>query len=196
MSRLQHVSDRLGRKAKTVLGHNKSKIEALTIPVGQISMEESRCLIELIQNFTEPGPIIEIGTLFGWSTRIMTCAKAPERELISVDKYVWNPLGLTPDEHYEATRMVLTESMAKYNVKQVRMDKDEFYRTYDGPSPVLVFLDADHDYGPTKADILWAQKVGSRVIAAHDYCPEWPGVVQAVNECGGPKKVIDRLAIV
>lgn len=49
----------------------------------------------------------------------------------------------------------------------------------------LVFIDANHDYASVKEDIeRWSQKVrAGGIVAGHDYSPEFPGVMQAVNEC-------------
>lgn len=48
----------------------------------------------------------------------------------------------------------------------------------------FVFIDADHRYEFVKADIeAWSPKVkNGGVIAGHDYEPQFPGVVQAVNQ--------------
>jgi len=48
----------------------------------------------------------------------------------------------------------------------------------------FVFIDANHAYADTKELILaYLPKVKmGGVIAGHDYLPDWPGVIQAVNE--------------
>src|SRR5688572_5138150 len=76
---------------------------ALAIPVGQVSLTEARFLGELVRSLRATGPIVEIGTLFGWTARIITLNKDPGRELITVDGYFWNPLGLAPDDHSRVT---------------------------------------------------------------------------------------------
>ena len=49
----------------------------------------------------------------------------------------------------------------------------------------LVFIDGDHSYEAVKHDILnWKKKVRpGGILAGHDYHPDFPGVVQAVDEC-------------
>lgn len=135
-----------------------------------------------------PGPIIEIGTLLGITTTNMALAKAPDQRIITVDNYCWNPWGLTPDVHASLTATVLHFLIQTGQVEQVRMDKNEFFRTYRGPAPSLVFLDAVHDYPETKKDIEWARQVGAPMIAGHDYCDQFPGVKQVVDEFGGPRE--------
>jgi hypothetical protein len=73
------------------------------------------------------------------------------------------------------------------------MDKDRFYEQYRGPAPSLVFLDAIHDYPETKKDIEWAKSVHAEVITGHDYCDYFPGVIQAVDEFGGPKRLCESI---
>jgi hypothetical protein len=136
-----------------------------------------------------PGPIIEIGTLLGITTTTMALVKAPEQKIITVDLYCWNPWGFTPDVHEALTSQILHYLVQTGHVERIRMDKDEFYRTYQGPAPAMVFLDAMHDYEATKRDIQWASRVGAKIIAGHDYCDKFPGVVQIVKEFGGPRKL-------
>lgn len=48
----------------------------------------------------------------------------------------------------------------------------------------FVFIDAAHDYENVRADILaWRMKVKpGGILAGHDYCKSWPGVMEAVDE--------------
>ena len=113
--------------------------------------------------------------------------KQRQQPLITVDNYCWNPLGISPDVHYEITKNRLAEVVANHNARLLRMDKNDFYRTYDGPPPALFFCDADHSYEATKRDITWAQSVGASIICGDDYdLASEPGVKRAVDELGGP----------
>jgi hypothetical protein len=69
------------------------------------------------------------------------------------------------------------------------MDKGQFYRTYDGPPPALVPLDAVHTYEETKVDIQWARSVRASIICGHDYSERFRGVVRAVDAFGGPSQL-------
>lgn len=161
---------------------------ALTTP-GQISLREAIFLSQLVKCLDQPGPIVEIGTLFGWSTRVMTLAKPPEKELITVDSYGWNPLGLSESAHFDVTSAILAESKLYLNVKQIRQDKANFYQSYSGAAPALIFLDAMHTYDETRKDLEWATKFNNSIICLHDYTDLWPGVIQAVDELGGPHRI-------
>jgi Methyltransferase domain len=46
----------------------------------------------------------------------------------------------------------------------------------------MVFIDADHSYDAVKADILRWRSKAAHLFCGHDYAPEWPGVVRAVDE--------------
>lgn len=171
--------------------------------VGEIDLAEVKCLGGLVRDLEDDGhavfrhkrgPIIEVGTLFGWSTLVIALHKSKDRELITVDDFSWNPFGLSPDIHFHLTKRILSEAINDFNVKLVRMSKDDFYSNYDGMAPTLVFFDAMHTYEATKADILWARSVDTGTICGHDYDREnCPGVVKAVDEFGGPKVLVKTL---
>jgi|GEM_PF-1851500 len=165
-----------------------------SLEFGEITIEEARFLGDLVRCVSSDGPIIEIGTLFGWSTRIMALAKPVEKELITVDMFVWNPWDLSSEEHQWLTGKILADAASKLHVRQVVMDKNKFYEEYKGPAPALMFLDAGHDYEETRRDLEFAKRVHARVICGHDYNKtDWPGVVQAVDEFGGPKECVGSL---
>jgi hypothetical protein len=155
---------------------------------GSISEEERSFLGQLVcETNKEGGPIVEIGTLFGFTTNFLALVKPRERQLITVDSFTWNPWGLCPSEHRRLTEKVLEISTALLNVKIMACDKEIFYQTYSGVAPSLVFLDAVHLYEETKKDILWARDVGCRMITGHDFSVDFPGVVEAVSESGIPE---------
>jgi hypothetical protein len=157
----------------------QATVEAEGIPFIQRLVRESR-------NF--PGPIVEIGTLLGITTTNIALAKAPQQKITTVDNYCWNPWGLAPDVHEALTGQVLHYLVQTGHVERIRMDKNEFYESYQGPAPAMVFLDAVHDYEETRKDIEWAQRAGAHIIAGHDYCDEFLGVKQAVDHFGGPQE--------
>ena len=156
---------------------------------GHISVEEAQFLGELVQQTNAEEPIIEIGTLFGFSTLVLTMFKQQSQPLISVDNFSWNPLGISREAHLAATQTVLADAQRFHNVTLRAEDKESFYSNFKGPRPGLFFCDADHSYEATKRDLLWARSVGARIVAGHDYDPERAaGVVRAVEEMGGVKQ--------
>lgn len=170
--------------------------DALVMARGQVSLEEARFLGATVNALKGPGPIIEVGTLFGWSTRVMCLFKEPARHLISVDNYSWNPFGFPPEIHFETTQRVMSEAINSHNVKLERMASTDFFESYTGPAPALVFIDSTHTYEVLSDEIKGARKIKSELICGHDYDAEnCPGVVKAVDEAGGPSKVVGTLWI-
>lgn len=57
-------------------------------------------------------------------------------------------------------------------------------RLYDDASLDAVFIDASHEYPHVAADIdAWRPKVRpGGILSGHDFCLEFPGVIQAVTE--------------
>ncbi len=164
--------------------------------LGQLSIEEARLLSELVRQADPSRPIVEIGTLFGFSTMVMVLAKRVEQQLITVDNFSWNPLGISPATHFAITQNRLSEATAHHNVEIRRMGKDEFYGSYSGPAPALFFCDADHSYEATKADIQWAKSVGATIICGDDYDhPRDKGTARAVDELGGPRRLAGGLFV-
>jgi hypothetical protein len=155
---------------------------------GSVWQSELPFVQELVEKANAlPGPIIEVGTLFGFTTTRMAVWKAPEKRIVTVDNYCGNFWHLTPASHRALTRCILSYLVETGQVEIVDADKNDFYAGYRGDPPALVFLDADHTYEETRRDIRWARQVGARIIAGHDYVFE--GVYRAVNEAGGPARL-------
>ena len=160
---------------------------------GQLSQEEAQRLGQLVAESDPERPIVEIGTLFGWSTQVICLFKRPGQRVVTVDNYSWNPLRLSPEEHFDVTSRRLAWVCQRQNVSLLRMDKLEFYRSYNGPPPAIVFCDADHGLDATLQDLTWAHDVRADVVCGDDYRPEFPGVVAAVDSFGGPIRLTDGL---
>ncbi|MDZ4848715.1 MAG: class I SAM-dependent methyltransferase [Pirellulaceae bacterium] len=162
----------------------KPRLELQNNSVSEIEWQLLSKLVEESSQF--PGPIIEIGVLAGRTTQRLALHKAAHQKIIAVDNFCWNPWGLSPDEQWTLVTHALNYLIATKHIEVQRIDKNEFFETYNGPSPSLVFLDAMHDYEETKKDILWARRVGASIICGHDYATDFPGVLQIVDELGGP----------
>jgi Methyltransferase domain len=158
----------------------QATVEAEGIPFIQRLVRESR---------KNSGPIVEVGTLLGITTTNIALAKAPDQKIITVDLYCWNPWGFAPEVHEAITAQMLHYLVETGHVERVSMDKNAFFASYQGAAPAMVFLDAVHDYEETKKDIQWARAAGAGIIAGHDYCDEFLGVKQAVDEFGGPREL-------
>lgn len=133
--------------------------------------------------------IVEVGSWMGRSTRAL--ADNTKGTVRAVD--TWNgseehlscgildgkPKGWLFDEFLKNTADAI-------NLSPFQMMSSEAARTFgaDGLSFDLIFLDASHDYENVKSDIeAWIPllKEGG-ILAGHDYDPQFPGVIRAVNE--------------
>lgn len=168
--------------------------EATAYDLGIVRESEQKLLRELVEEANAlPGPIIEIGTLFGYSTQKIGQWKLHDKEFITVDNYSWNPFSMDKKTHYNLTKKILSQLIKNENVTQVNKDKNEFYETYSGKAPAMVFLDAAHDYTQTKIDIDWAIRSEAKIVCGHDYSDKFPGVKQAVDESGGLERLCGSL---
>lgn len=153
---------------------------------GSVQPEELNFLRELVQHAHHfEGPIVEVGTLFGFTTQSIATWKDPQKELITIDDYSWNPVGMVPLAHRDFTQRSLFYLIEKCRTTLFEGLSTDFYASYKGPTPAMIFIDASHIYEHVLADIQWAKKAGVPIIAGHDYSRFWPGVRRAVEESFG-----------
>lgn len=151
---------------------------------GGISDEEEIGIREAVLRAAPfQGPIIEIGALFGWTTQLLASCKAPEKELIAVDNFCWNPFCIPNNDHRAILHRTLRYCRQHCRTRIFEGTARQFYDTYDGPTPSMVFIDGDHSYAAVRDDIDWACRRGVPVIVGHDYNPRLHQVVvRAVDE--------------
>lgn len=171
------------------MNYKEAQIFRAITASGQISMEESRFLFELVRRSDPTRPIVEVGTLYGASTLVICLAKHPKQRLYAVDNFSWNSLGISSSVHLAATRKRLEECIQNFEVELVHKPADQFYSEYDDLPPALYFCDADHRYESVHKDITWAKSRGSSIICGDDYEPKHTGVTRAVNDFGGPTEL-------
>lgn len=72
----------------------------------------------------------------------------------------------------------------------IRAETAKASKLFADRSIFAVFLDAGHEYDQTIASYrLWESKIQcGGLFTGHDYQKGWPGVVQAVDEVGGPHR--------
>ena len=157
---------------------------------GTVLPDELDFLQQLVSKANDiEGPILEIGTLFGFTTQHIASWKTTEKELITVDNFTWNPIGFDNDTHQAFTRRVLYYLIQRANTKLVAANNTDFYQNYNGDTPSMVFIDASHRYKDVIEDIRWAHESGIPIISGHDYAEDFPGVLRAVNETFGKENV-------
>lgn len=131
---------------------------------------------------------VEVGTYTGQSAAYFAVELATE-ELRA---------GINPDEHrprFDLVDLEMTKHRARENLARLEstgiigrfleMDSVAASNLYDDESLDFVFIDAEHDYKNVRRDIdAWLPKVRKNggIIAGHDHCPDFTGVIQAVSE--------------
>lgn len=171
------------------MNYKEAQIFRALTASGQISMEESRFLFELVRQSDPSRPIVEVGTLYGASTLIICLAKHPKQKLYAVDNFSWNSLGISSNVHLAATKKRLDECINNYEVKLINEPATDFYKKYNDLPPSLFFCDADHSYEAVHKDIAWAKSQGASIICGDDYEENHIGVTRAVDTFGGPSEL-------
>ncbi len=172
------------RELRAALSTQLSIIEeGENFALGGLTEIEEAAIVRLVQHAKQyPGPVIEFGTLFGITTKVMASVAAESQRVVTVDNFCWNPFGLTPELHETFTRKILRMELVSGRVELTIAGSAEFRKSYNGEIPSMVFLDADHSYEAVKDEIQWAKSLGVPLISGHDYRNARFGVTQAVDE--------------
>lgn len=165
-----------------------------------------------VENANQGGHLVEVGSFLGKSvaylSRIATFTRK-DLSIYAVDAWAWDDKpdwwkfrgdDLDPNPHpwplpevegmpiHEAARYCI--NAAAPDVKIIRKFSGAASQDFKDGSVDFVFIDANHNYDPVRADIAaWLPKVRSGgIIAGHDYTAwNWPGVKKAVDEAFGEK---------
>lgn len=158
---------------------------------------------EMIDFFPSKSVFVEVGCWLGKSISFLTVEsiiKNKRFEIYAIDTWpVVNPEN-TPE--WDKTNLYLfggsTFKCFCNNTKYIldiihpcRCDSSQSSGLFEGKSVDFVFIDASHEYKHTVKDIeSWLPKMkNGGILSGHDYIPQWPGVVRAVNETLGAKNV-------
>ena len=175
------LEQQINKSVNTFLGFSYSAKNHPKFKDGTVNDIEFDGLKKLAKEACQfEGSIIEIGTLFGYSTIALAIGKTKNKILYTVDSFSWNPIGIPAWRHEELTRKSLRFLTETQNVEVIKTSTTDFYLNYKLDSPSMIFIDAAHDYKSVKQDIEFAKRVKANIICGHDY--NWPGVKQAVEE--------------
>jgi hypothetical protein len=128
---------------------------------------------------------VEVGCLRGTFADIFL-AHWPGETLVSIDP--WQPIG---DYQYDRRTdlQFALQRLARHGDRidlQPEVDSEDLAericRRYGKPE--FVFLDGDHTKeGTAKSiEIWWRRVTENGILAGHDYCDTFPGVIEAVDE--------------
>jgi cephalosporin hydroxylase len=139
----------------------------------------------VIQSADIPGPVVEIGTLLGFSTQALcegVMKSGHPKKVITVDNYGWNPMGVPSYRHKMLTSLNLRMVSRMTDLIIIDATADSFYQSFK-EVPSFAFIDADHSYASVKKDLQFFKQIGTPVITGHDY--NFPDVARAVHEVLG-----------
>ena len=141
--------------------------------------------------------VIECGSWKGRSTHALCSSKCPS--VVAID--TWKGSEFEKEQHAEANTDAVFEEFKKNmegfnNLTIVRKDINEAVNEYPTGSADMVFIDCGHTYNEVKNDIRKWKNKAKIILCGHDYCPAWPGVVQAVDEeLGGPDEIHGSICV-
>lgn len=87
-------------------------------------------------------------------------------------------------------RKRLVENAKDWGIEIINEKSEDASARFPNDFFDFVFIDANHNYENVKSDIIhWLPKVKYKgILAGHDYCSGWPGVIKAVEELLPNKK--------
>jgi len=155
--------------------------------MGHYTPWEDRQVLYHLARVNKPDIIVEVGCYVGMST-IALARACPTATIHCVDTFGGNAddrLGVkNPTETFRA----FCDNMGDRLFSTV-FPHQGTSRLYGAIWPFLVdfvFIDAGHSYQSCRRDIeSWLPRIRpGGILCGHDYCTEFPGVVQAADEIG------------
>ena len=151
-----------------------------------------------VKRARDDAKFVEIGCWKGRSSCHMASAirnSGKQIELFCVDTWMGstehvNELCVQSDTLYE--EFLSNTQSFKDIIQPVRLPSVEASQQFEDGSCDFIFIDAAHDYDNVLADIdAWLPKLKANgVLAGHDYCATYPGVIQAVEKKFGGKATL------
>ena len=139
-------------------------------------------LYSYFQDFKEL-KMLEIGSYMGEST-FMFASSGIFKEIHCIDPHIGNEeANDILQEDWENVKQEFKTNTRHFN--NITLHSDFSYNVVDKFEDKyfdFIYIDASHEYEDVKKDIELYLPKTKHLIGGHDYQPEWPGVVKAVNE--------------
>ena len=155
-------------------------------------MKRWHVISHLIKKF-QLKKIVEIGLWKGATARHVLSERG-DLEYVGVDAYRVQPNNEsetyeTGENGHEWNHSKMIADMESFesntpNFTFMHMMSAEASKKFDDASIDLIFIDGDHSYEGCHGDIeAWWPKIRpGGIMMGHDYGPEWPGVLKAVDD--------------
>jgi predicted O-methyltransferase YrrM len=137
--------------------------------------------------------VVEVGSWKGRSTKQLL--ESCKGTVYGVDTWQGSKDSiLTIPAQLESVYAEFIQNVGHYkNLQILKGLSVDMAQNFNGNRVDMVFIDAGHSYEDCKADIeAWLPKC-KKIIAGHDYCDQFPGVMQAVNERFPKVNVVDSI---
>lgn len=181
------------------------------LPPGPVSVGDILIIQAGLWSVTaEKGVYVEIGCLLGRSSVVigrevkkrgglLYCIDVwNSREWESVAKEIGKEARRYPPRPTNSYEQFL-ENIHRFGlgevVKPMILRSDKVLLTWSRPIR-FIFIDGCHEYAFVRSDALWKRfvEVGG-VMVFHDYHPNWPGVMKAVDEVVGTDRCFKRVIL-
>jgi predicted O-methyltransferase YrrM len=159
---------------------------ALAIKDGWMSRQELQWLAHAAYGHSR---IAEIGSWTGRSTRALV--DNTKGTVLAVDTWLGSKGDLDDIVAMRGSWWAfgrfhhnLSDAFAGNKLSVMRMDSLKAAKELKDQRFDMIFIDANHTYEAVKGDILaWSKLLRtSGMLCGHDFTPQWPGVMQAVEE--------------
>ena len=175
------------------LGFGVAINKEYTIPniEGWMSLVE---LLFLYQQAKKMTSVVEIGCWQGRSTHAL--ASACQGTVYALDHWQGSEGDMSKEliKAEDIYPIFLENTKSLSNIKVIKADANESVKQFEDASIDMVFIDGGHLYADVAKDIkAWLPKT-KKLICGHDYSPEFPGVIGAVDETfGKPDGVVGTI---
>ncbi len=136
---------------------------------GWLTLDEALILVSYVERTS--GTIVEVGSYHGRSAMILACLN---RKLVCIDPWADGFANTTGDENFQSFLSNIDSTGMSGCVTSIRSKIEDCKPIQAG----FVYLDGDHTYPGTLAQIKWALQCKPQVIGIHD-----------VNDTGGGKLI-------
>ena len=148
---------------------------------GWMTENELLKLAELVSGISNIENIIEIGSDRGLSSSLIAHS-AHNGLLYCID--IWSEETIYED-------FVRNTFIHHKKIFPIKANSIKASMLFPDEYADLIFIDADHSYDAVKADLAawWPKLKNGGVFCGHDYCNEFNGVIDAVNEFSIEKNI-------